>query len=304
MKNQIVRVGAVFAVSVLQSSAAYLWLGTSNGLVNGSTVVNSPVNGDGVSLYAEANWDVASLPGVQAPANNAINHSAQSPAGIDAAVTVGNGGVAGGPNGAGSATALFQTNGNSVTVTGAGSGIKMAITAAGVASSFQNDNIVGGARSAMEISAGGFVSTGRLVDLAVTLSGAGSSLIFLSAGDTGLAGNNSTVDLAGGFLADSPVVSWGSITAEQLFTAGVLGSLTVNGAAAVWGSDPLVEEPGDNVLFTAEVFNRLNDGTLPQNAYYTTNRSGFSMIAIPEPGTAVLMLGGALLMFRRRRVLA
>ena len=209
------------------------------------------MNGDGVSLYAEANWDDAGLPGIQAPANNAINHSAQTPAGIDAAVTVGNGGVAGGPNGAGSATALFQTNNNSV-----------------------------------------------------TLSGAGSSLIFLSAGDTGLAGNNSTVDLAGGFLADSPVVSWGSITAEQLFTAGVLGSLTVNGAAAVWGSDPLVEEPGDNVLFTAEVFNRLNDGTLPRNAYYTTNRSGFSMIAIPEPGTAVLMLGGALLMFRRRRVLA
>lgn len=129
-------------------------------------------------------------------------------------------------------------------------------------------------------------------------------MVLLGAGDTGLAGNNSTVDLAGGFLADSPVVSWGSITAEQLFTAGVLGSLTVNGAAAVWGSDPLVEEPGDNVLFTAEVFNRLNDGTLPRNAYYTTNRSGFSMIAIPEPGTAVLMLGGALLMFRRRRVLA
>jgi hypothetical protein len=262
--------------------------------------------GDGSSLYAENNFEDDSNPGFQAPANS-INTSSQTPAGIDAPIIVNNGFVAGGANGAGSNTALFRSNGNSVTVSGAGSGLKMAVTEGGVASHIENDGTVGGSQSLFSVSAGGFVSTGRLVDIAATVNGAGSSIVFLSAGDNGLTGFNSSINLTGGLWAESPVISWASITAEQLFVEGVLGSLSVNGVAAVWGSDPLVYEPGDNVLFSAATFvNTLEvrNPTLPQNQYYAVGqpaRNGFSMIAVPEPSTALLGVLGAGMFLRRRR---
>jgi hypothetical protein len=43
-------------------------------------------------------------------------------------------------------------------------------------------------------------------------------------GDNGLAGNNPTINLVGGTGASSPILNRASITADQLFTAGLLGS--------------------------------------------------------------------------------
>lgn len=280
--------------AVPSANAAYIWVGNNTSSAPGGSIFG----GDGSSLYAENNFEDSLNPGSQAPANS-INPSSQTPAGINAPIIINNGFIGGGANGAGSPTALFRSNGNSVTVSGAGSGLMMSITGGGVASHIENDGILGGDRSSLAVSAGGFVSTGRLVDIAANLDGADSSIVFLSVGDNGV--QNSSINLTGGFWDSSPTVSWASITAEQLFVAGVLGSLTVNGVAAVWGSDPLVYEPGDNVLFSPASFLRTGDARLPQNNYFTTERQGFTMVAVPEPTSALLGLLGAVVVLRRRR---
>jgi hypothetical protein len=294
---------SLFVAAALPGHAAYVWLGTSTGLVDGP---NSSLGGDGDSIYAENNWDDDSIGGLQAAPANSINNSGQSPAGINNAVIVNNGGVAGGANGGGTNTSHFRTNGNAVTVSGAGSGLKLAIVLTGGGTSaaaawIENDGLAGGSRSSLSISGGGFVTTGALRDIAASVSGSGSSLYFISNGDNGLDGNNSTIDLTGGTWGSSATLNWGSVSFAQLFTAGVLGSLTVNGSAGVWGSDPLVYEPGDNLLATAETFNRTGTAELPQNNWYGTTRNGFSIIAVPEPSSALLGLLGAFGLLRRRR---
>jgi hypothetical protein len=304
MKLRPIPFCCLLAAGILPCQAAYLWLGTSNGLVDGP---NTSLGGDGDSIYAENNWDDDSIAGLQAPVANAINNSTQSPAGINAPVIINNGGVAGGSNGGGSNTIHFRSNGNAITISGAGSGMKMALTllSAGTnaaAAWIENDGTTGGSRSTLALSDGGFLTTGALRDIAATVSGAGSGLYFIGNGDNGLAGNNSTIDLTGGFGAASPTLHWTSITSEQLFVAGVLGGITVNGLPAVWGSDPLVFEAGDNLLATAETYIRTGNGELPQNNWYTVNRSGFSVIAVPEPGVAMLGLLGAVGLLRRRRL--
>jgi hypothetical protein len=300
MKLRLTLLLTTLAAGSLPCQAAYVWLGTSTGL---NVPPPTSLGGDGSSIYAEANWDDDSLDGLQAPAANTINNSTQSPAGINNAVIINNGGVSGGANGGGSNTVHFRTNGNSVTISGAGSGLKMAITlvsATSAAAWIENDGTTGGSQSSLTIS-GGFVSTGALKDISATLSGSTSSLYFISNGDNGLTDNNSTIDLNGGLWTESPTLHWASLTSEQLFVSGVLGSLTVNGAPAVWGSDPLVFEAGDNLLATAATFNRTGTEELPQNNWYGTTRNGFSLIAVPEPGSALLVLLGAGLAARRRR---
>ena len=289
---------SLFVAGILPGQAAYVWLGTSNGLTDGP---NTSLGGDGDSIYLETNWDDDSIAGIQAAPANSINNSAQSPAGIDNAFIINNGGVSGGANGGGSNTAHFRTNGNAITLSGAGSGLKMAITGTGAAAWVENDGTTGGSRSALSISGGGFLTTGALRDIAASVSGSGSGLWFISNGDNGLDGNNSTIDLGGGLGASSATLNWASITAGQLFTAGVLGSLTVNGAAGVWGSDPLVYEDGDNLLATAATFIRTSTEELPQNNWYSSTRNGFSIIAVPEPGSTLLGLLGAVALLRRRR---
>ena len=279
------------------ANAAYVWLGTSNGITDGP---NTSLGGDGDSVYAEANWDDDAIAGLQAAAANTINNSAQAPAGIAGPVIISNGGVSGGANGAGTNTAHFRTNGNSITISGATSGLKMAVTGAGAAAWIENDGTTGGSRSTVSI-AGGFVTTAALKDIAATLSGNTSRIHFIGAGDNGLAGNNSVIDLNGGLWDGSPQINWDSVTSEQLFVSGVLGSLTVNGAPAVWGSDPLVFETGDNVLATAATFIRTDTEELPQNNWYSTTRSGFTVIAVPEPGGILFALAGVGLLVRRRR---
>lgn len=287
-------VSGLLAATAMPASAAYIWLGNSDGLNAGTNP--GPAGGDGASTYAENNWDDDSVPGVQAPANNSINNSSQSPAGVNAAIIINNGGVSGAQNGAGSPTAHFRTNGNAVTVTGTGSGLKL-----GIGARLENDGTAGGGRSQLEISGGGFVATTQLHDINATLSGINSQLVFHGDGDNGLGGFNSIIHLTGGFGVDSPVIRWGSITAGQLFVNGVLDSLTVNGAAGVWGTDPLVYEPGDNLLATAETFNSSGRRELPQAGFYTTTRNGFNIIAVPEPSAAALLIAGMTLTLRRRR---
>ena len=277
--------------------AGFVWLGTSTGLTDGP---NTSLGGDGDSIYGETNWDDDAISGLQAAGANTINNSAQVPAGIAGAVSVSNGGVAGGANGGGTNTAHFRTNGNAVSVSGATSGLKMAVNSAGAAAWFENDGTTGGSQSSLSIS-GGFVTTGALKDISATLTGSTSRLLFISNGDNGLAGNNSTLDLTGGIWSDSATIHWTSITSAQLFVSGVLGSLTVNGVPAVWGSDPLVFETGDTVLATEATFVRTGTEELPQNNWYGSTRSGFSLIAVPEPGSALLALLGASLLGRRRR---
>jgi len=283
--------------------AAYVWVGNNNGL---TLTGSSPFGGNGQSTYQNTNWEDSANPGNAAPAGS-VNSSAGSPSGINNALVINNGSVSGGANGAGSPTALLRTNGHALTVTGAGSGLKMSVTVGGSASFIENDGTIGGPRSILTVSGGGFVSTGRLVDIAATLDGPNSSIVFIGAGDNGLDGFNSTINLTGGFGNDSPSIYWASVTAEQLFVAGVLGSLTVNGAPAVWGNDPLVEEPGDNVIFTPVSFNNtatVKDARLPQNNYYDSGqplRDGFVMTVIPEPTSALLGLLGAGMFLRRRR---
>jgi hypothetical protein len=291
----------LFAVS--STHAAYVWVGNNNGLTLTGT---SPFGGNGQSTYSNLNWENSSNPGNAAPVGS-VNNSTGSPSGINSGLIIHNGFVSGGANGAGTTTALLRTNGNPLSVSGAGSGLKMAVTAGGAASFIENDGTVGGSQSLLTVSVGGFVSTGRLVDIAATVDGAGSSLVFLSLGDNGLAGFNSAINLTGGLWGSSPSLAWASITAEQLFVAGVLGGLSVNGVAAVWGDDPLVFEPGDNVLFSAASFQNTSttkDPRLPQNQYYAVGqaaRAGFTMIAVPEPASAALGLLGALMCLRRRR---
>jgi len=287
----------------LPAQAAYVWLGTSNGLVNSGA---TSIGGDGNSIYAENNWDNDSIDGIQAAPADSINNSTQAISGINNAVVINNGGVSGGPNGGGSNTVHFRTNGNSIHIDGAGSGLKMAISlltggTTAAAAWIENDGITGGDRSMLSITGGGFLTAGALRDISATVSGSGSSLFFISNGDNGLSGNNSTINLSGGTFGSSPVINWASISAEQLFTAAVLGSITVNGAPGVWGNDPLVYEEGDNLLFSAAVFNRSNTAALPQNNWYGTNRDGFSLIAVPEPSGALLGLLGSLALLRRRR---
>jgi hypothetical protein len=288
----------LFAAGALPAQAAYVWLGTSDGLANS---VLTSLNGDGNSVYAENNWDDDSIPGIQAAPADSINNSTQTISGINNAVLINNGGVSGGPNGGGSNTVHFRTNGNALTISGAGSGLKMAITGTGAGAWIENDGTTGGGRSTLLISNGGFLSTAALRDISATVTGSNSSLYFIGAGDNGLALNNSTIDLSGVSFGSSPTIHWASITAEQLFTAAVLGSITVNGAPGVWGSDPLVFEEGDNLIVTAATFNRIGNGALPQNNWYTTQRSGFSMVAVPEPSSALLVMLGSAIVFRRRR---
>lgn len=300
MKSRLL-LAALTAAATLPAHAGFVWLGTSTGLTDAP---NTSLGGDGDSLYQETNWDDDAVAGLQAPANNAINNSTQTPAGISNAVFVNNGFVAGGANGAGSSTAHFRTNGNTVTVSGAGSGIKMANTLIGSTSTaaawFENDGTTGGARSSLVID-GGFVSTGALKDIAATVSGTTGGIWFLSHNANGLDGNNVTIDLTGDLNENSATLHWVSITAEQLFTAGVLGSLTVNGAPGVWGSDPLVYEEGDNLLATAGTYHRAGTPQLTQNNWYATSRSGFSMSAVPETSSALLLFASAGLLARRRR---
>lgn len=287
---------SLFAAGILPGQAAYVWLGTSTGL---NIAPTTSLGGDGNSVYAEANWDDDSIAGLQAAPPNSINNSAQSPAGINNAVIINNGGVSGGQNGGGSNTVHFRSNGNAITISGAGSGLKLAITSTGAAGWVENDGTTGGSRSSLSILGGGFLSTGALRDIAATVSGSGSSLYFISDGDNGLVGNNSTIDLTGGIGASSPILNWASMTAGQLFNAGVLGSLTVNGAAGVWGSDPEVFEDGDNLLASFVGFPGAKE--LPQNNWYPTNtRVGYRIIAVPEPGSTLLGLLGTVALLRRR----
>jgi hypothetical protein len=294
-------IGLLIAAS--PAHAAYVWVGNNDGLTLTGT---SPFDGNGQSTYSNLNWENSANPGNAAPVGS-VNNSAGTPSGINNALIINNGFVSGGANGAGSTTALLRTNGHALTVSGEGSGLKMAVTGGGAGSFIENDGTIGGPQSILSVSGGGFVSTGRLIDIAATLDGVGSSIVFISEGDNGLDGFNSTINLTGGFGNESPSIYWSSVTAEQLFVAGVLGSLTVNGAPAVWGNDPLVEEPGDNVIFTPVSFNNtatVKDFRLPQNNYYASGqplRSGFVMTAIPEPASALLGLLGAGMFLRRRR---
>jgi hypothetical protein len=292
---------SLFVAGILPGQAAYVWLGTSTGLTDAP---NTSLGGDGDSVYAEANWDDDSIVGPQAAPANSINNSTQSPAGINSAVIITYGGVAGGINGGGSNTAHFRSNGNAITISGAGSGLKLAISLvagpSAAAAWVENDATIGGSRSSLSISSGGFLSTGALRDIAASVSGSGSSLWFISNGNNGLTGNNSTIDLTGGTWASSAILNWASMTAGQLFTAGVLSSLTVDGAAGVWGSDPLVYEEGDNLLASSVPFTRNGTKELPQNNWYDVTRSGFRIIAVPEPGSALLGLLGAFVLLGRR----
>jgi hypothetical protein len=283
------------------AGAAFVWLGQSNGF----NLSSSPLGGDGVSLYAENNWDDDSIGGLQAPANNTINNSAQSPAGVTSALRIDNGFVAGGANGAGSNTAHLRSNGNAIQVSN-GSGLKLAVSVlsggtTAVAAWIENVGTTGGTRSSLSID-GGFVTTGALKDISATLSGAGSRMFFISHNDNGLSGNNSLIELAGGLWSASPVLHWASMNEASLLVSGVLESITVAGAAAVWGADPFVYEPGDNVLVAAADYIRTGTPELPQNNWYGTTRGGYNLIAVPEPGSAVLALLGCSLLARRRRV--
>jgi hypothetical protein len=223
--------------------ADYLWLGK----ITGESDLGkrySIFNGDAASLYAEANWENTANPGNPAPPD-AVNNSSQAIAGINAPLIVNNGGVAGGTNGAGTGTAHLRTNGHALTVTGAGSGMKMTVD--GQRAMIQNDGTAGGARSPLTVGDGAFVLTQQLQDIAVTLSGT-DSRIFIGSNSAVHAGlENSTIALTG-IDETSPEIHFINNAIENVLLA--LPSITINGNPAVAGLDPFRTEPGDNVLLT------------------------------------------------------
>jgi hypothetical protein len=218
--------------------ADYAWLGRSSGDPD-SGVRRTVFNGDSVSVYSELNWENLASPGSR-PSDGSINNSVQSPAGINAAIVIANGFVAGGTNGAGPGS-QFRTNGLAVTVTGRGSGLKIR------EGMIQNDGTAGEGRSTVAIANGAFVTASQLQDIDATVTGEHSKL-FLTAGnvDHGCL-ENSTVNLVptGG---EFPEIFWVNNPMTNVLVA--LPSVTLNGVAVETGTDPLQIEAGDTVVFT------------------------------------------------------
>jgi len=274
LRSSRLLIGSVFLlISSPSVFSQYLWLGQ----VTGETDLGrrfTVYNGDAVSLFMEANWENTANPGTAAPADS-INTSGQPIAGINAPILITNGGVAGGTNGAGSSTGHLRTNGHAVTVSGAGSGLKMSVDP-GLRAMIQNDGSPGGDRSPLVIAGGAFVVAERLQDIAVTIEGAGSRL-FIASNSADHAGlENSTVALTG-LDEDSPEIHFTSNSLENVLPA--LASITINGEPVSYGSDPFRLEAGDNVLLTPrDDYNFANFKQL--DAQGNVSPSGISLRAV------------------------
>ena len=165
----------------------------------------------------------------------------------------------------------------------------------------ENDGTVGGAKSTIYVSNGGFITTTALKDIAATVNGAGSSIWLTGEQSSGLVDNNSTINLIGS-SGSSPKLYFASISSTNLFTDAVLATLFVNDAPAFWGSNPEVLEPGDTLLATAMTFQySASQPQLSNRPDYLTTRNGYQLSVVPEPSSALagILLGFGLL--RRRR---
>lgn len=239
--------------------ADYAWLGQSPG-DSDVGMRRTVYNGDSLSLYSQLNWENLASPGSR-PSDGSINNSVQSPAGINAALLIANGFVAGGTNGAGPGS-QFRSNGLAVTVTGPSSGLKIR------EGMLQNDGTAGGERSTVAIANGAFVTATQLQDIDATLTGGHSKLFFTAGNAEHGCLENSTVNLVptGGAF---PEIFWVNNPMSNVLLA--LPSVTLNGAAVVTGIDPFQIEAGDTVVFT--------------------ERSGFSF-SLSNPLTSYRQLSG------------
>lgn len=113
----------------------------------------------------------------------------------------------------------------------------------------------------------------------VSLSLGGSASLELNGGGTPV--NQSTID----FTSLSAGLFFNAETPDA-FIVEHIGSIMLFGAAPVWGSDPKVIESGD---------------TMVVQAYNGAAGSQVIALAIPEPATLVVFLGGLLLVARRFR---
>lgn len=143
--------------------------------------------------------------------------------------------------------------------------------------------VVGGVDEAMTLINGSslngqFVSNG----LAVSLNG-GSSLT-LRGGGGAIGGSGVTIDILD---ATSGLIFTAKTAAEAV--SQYSGFISVNGAASIFGADPLVLEAGDNAFI------------VENGASGADNVTVFA-VAVPEPSSAALLgLAGLALILRRRK---
>lgn len=247
----------LFATLALPAHAALVWTGN--------------VSAD---LYDETNW-IDSTTSLAPPAGtidpNVVTSSSFGGIVIDSANFTG---AALAPiNGSGTGGSTFRLGDNPLTLTN---------TSLGRAGGFGTDASETGTGTITVVNSSYDLQFFAQADVTVS----GNSTITLNGGGGPLAA--STIDL----LDTLAVLQFNSETIESfLFFASPtgqqsehFGKITYNGAALVFGTDPFVVEPGDNVLAT-----EFNGG------------NGVQLQAVPEPGIALLGGIGVLALLRRRR---
>lgn len=152
-----------------------------------------------------------------------------------------------------------------------------------------DDLIIGAAFNATGSSGGGTGTQANSITILGTLSGTWGLVPFtIDGGSLTLSGAGAAFTTGSANLLNNGTLTFTSKTATEV-VAQYGANFTVGGAAAVFGVDPLVAEPGDNILITE------NAGTGADNVTV-------SPLTVPEPSSVALLgLGGLALMFRRRK---
>ncbi|MGC6582093.1 MAG: PEP-CTERM sorting domain-containing protein [Akkermansiaceae bacterium] len=214
--------------------------------------------GDGISLYQEANWlDNNS----NVPDTNTVNPNTIISADTGGVIEIlGNNGS---PSAFGGG---FSLGDNDLHV---GGGKILGSTGSSGINGIIGQNL---------IFSGGTINVQYITNLNGVVSG--SSILRYRGGGNPI--NNSLLD----FVSTDSVLQFTNETFTAFQTEHE-SKVTYNGAALIFGADPLVEEPGDNAV--ASAFN----GALGVQINFVD--------AVPEPGAALLAGLGVLLILRRRK---
>jgi hypothetical protein len=213
-------------------------------------------SGDGADLYNEANWTNITTSAA------ADIHTVNPDVAVNRALHVGAPGYSLG-SGGGPGVAVGGANANLILGSGslsvASGTMKFAdgvpgglgtITWRGIMKNNTNygntTNVSDPAKAPITISGTGNLDTAFLINCAVTLQDSGT--LTLTNDNAGLALNVSTVNLTSG----SPKIHYTRIGPAAVGVAANLAKITVNGAAAVVGTDPTTYEPGDDLMIVSD----------------------------------------------------